>query len=572
MFFNPLFLQVINNPESLSTAKAQKLNGSSYLFSDIIKVCLDKNDTEGLNMTASSALSSSTNSFANGMNNIDLVSKNKDVEGINSAEMTLFKLLGQIFPQKYDLGASENSGTSFQNMGEVSTTNSGDLSNSMLLNENEVTALISRLLSNNFNGKINILSDKSDSNNSGSDEKKLAGSNLTSTDLLGLLKEGKTISLESETDTDNQGLLISLVEVNKGAFLNNPFLSPALAVGNSNTDDTKSYSDGSSTISTGSNPGTVQGNTTVSNNSIDQLSGISPDVSNKQQPQYQIELSFLNGQESSSVPNVYNMFSEPTNTTELQEVINSKGIKLPDGSTLNFNKTVNENSVSQNNIGVSTDAAGAQTANAQNMSPNIGSDNGSDSILGKSTTTQGNGVNASESVPLSESSSIKIDTNAPTSSNIGSEKGTIDLINVKTNNNNEQQSKVDNTISVNNSQLNTEKSSATATAVANDSSLNGAIAGDKTGDPLTANLVENSSETTNNSGVKASTDPLTSKELSASEQTTSESQKNSAIETSADKNITTNNVDINNLQNKKSRIIKDLNLSVSSSKAQKDAA
>ncbi|MDP4195401.1 MAG: flagellar hook-length control protein FliK [Bacteroidota bacterium] len=583
MFFNPLFLQVINSPESLSTAKSQKLNGSSYLFSDIIKVCLDKNDTEGLNMVGSSALSSSTSNFASGMNNIDLVGNSKDVEQIDSAEMTLFKLLGQIFPQKFDLGASKISGTSLQNMGDTSTTNSGDLSNSMLLNENEVTALISRLLSNNFNGKINILSEKTDSNNSSSDEvKKLDASSLTSNDLLDLLKEGKTISLESETDRDNPGLLISLVEVNKAAGLNNPFLTPTLAGANSIIDETKSYSDGNSTVAATSNKaGIIQGNTTSGNNSIDQLSGINPAVSNNKQPQYQIELSFVNNQESNSAPSVFNMFSESTSTTELQDVINSKSIKLPDGSSLNFNKTVNGNAIFQKNAGMSSDT-GAQNANGLNLSQNVNPEQGSDSVLTKNINTQSVAANTSEPVPLAESSSIKADadkinnnntkTAIPNLANTGSEKGAIDLTYVKTGSS-QQQSKVE--IFGNNSNLNTEQSSSstTANAAENNSSTNASITGEKIDEPLTANVLSSSGETSDNSEIKASADPLTeneqevpltSKEIPASEKT--------IIETSVDKNITKNNIDINNLQNKKSRIIKDINLSISSSRAQKDAA
>lgn len=42
MFFNPLFLQAINTGETASVAKNMKPGGTQYLFSDIIKVCINK--------------------------------------------------------------------------------------------------------------------------------------------------------------------------------------------------------------------------------------------------------------------------------------------------------------------------------------------------------------------------------------------------------------------------------------------------------------------------------------------------------------------------------------------------
>ncbi|MGE5497903.1 MAG: flagellar hook-length control protein FliK, partial [Syntrophothermus sp.] len=207
MFFNPLFLQVINNPESVNSSKTQKLNGSSYLFSDIIKVAFEKSEMEG---TATS--SENGNSILN-MDAAGQFDPNAFLQeitgGTSGSEAALYQLLGEVVPGNFKLGDLQgNNGI----VGLPLVSNSD--SKSIVLNENEVSSMISKFLEGNFQGKVNVLSGKTD-------QKKINvksfdvtdNSSLSSDELFSLLKDGNAVSLESNDAQNTKGLLITLFKI-----------------------------------------------------------------------------------------------------------------------------------------------------------------------------------------------------------------------------------------------------------------------------------------------------------------------------------------------------------------------
>ncbi|MGE5679450.1 MAG: flagellar hook-length control protein FliK [Bacillota bacterium] len=334
MFFNPLFLQVINSQESLGTQKTPKLNGSSYLFSDIIKVCFDKTDPEMFASSGAAFSGSIMTGLENAGSNVNSTSVNQNA-GFNSAELTLFKLLQQVLPQKFNAG--ETLGEQFSG---TFTSQNSNVNSQLTLSETEVTALISKLLNNDFKGKINVISGKNDQNKSNSDQASvIEESSISPDELLAILKGGNAISLESSDAENNQGLLISLVEI-KSQTNNASASSEAEKTSNPEGEIKISEAKSSSSEITGTNNlslqiGTAQG-----------LPGIEPSLIQVQSAEemtngeinqagrslYQVELSFVSDNGSTGLQYAFNNFSEP-NTNELQELANNKAIKLQDVSS-----------------------------------------------------------------------------------------------------------------------------------------------------------------------------------------------------------------------------------------------
>ncbi|MGE5352068.1 MAG: flagellar hook-length control protein FliK [Acidobacteriota bacterium] len=217
MFFNPLFLQVVNNQETPLLNKAQKLTGPSYLFSDIIKVQLDKNETGSLlspgketaaenNLLSSivSALSSQSAQLplaqvqnASGIN----VNPALDIKGLNPSALL----------QLMDKESSE----------EKASTDGEDI-NSLLVGNSELFNFINELLTNHqLDGKISIVNAADESAESKdtaiSPTNALPLENLTASEVLNLLKNGKTIAVENSAFQSNNGLLITMEELSAEA-------------------------------------------------------------------------------------------------------------------------------------------------------------------------------------------------------------------------------------------------------------------------------------------------------------------------------------------------------------------
>lgn len=213
MFFNPLFLQVINNQESAPLSKSQKLNGSSYLFSDIIKVCLDKTDQAGLpldNELLSKTPGASLFPAAAQQNLLN----GKISPETGSAVANLYQLLSQIFPQNTNNAIT--AAAPFNNAGNEKPGNI-DL-NSVLFSKTAIFNFIQKLIdSKQFEGKVNLAINKPVSagqeniiiNSAGMVPN---GEKLSAETIFKLLKEGNTITVEDSLSDKHQGLLITLVE------------------------------------------------------------------------------------------------------------------------------------------------------------------------------------------------------------------------------------------------------------------------------------------------------------------------------------------------------------------------
>lgn len=207
MFFNPLFLQVINNPESVNSAKAQKLNGASYLFSDIIKVAFEKTELES---AAASSENGSTILNMGGAGQFDPNAfLNEITGGTPGSEAALYQLLGQVVPGNFKLGDLQGN-NGIVGLPLVNNTDS----KSIVLSENEVSSMISKFLEGNFQGKVSVLSGKTD-------QKKInvksfnvsENSSLSPDELFSLLKDGNAVSLESSDAQNTKGLLITLYKM-----------------------------------------------------------------------------------------------------------------------------------------------------------------------------------------------------------------------------------------------------------------------------------------------------------------------------------------------------------------------
>lgn len=264
MFFNPLFLQVINNQETLAQSKPQKLNGSSYLFSDIIKVQLDKTDIpmpENDLEAGQSVLSiSQSNTFPGTFSPLvpqagrskglldsivgllPSVIKQKDLSG-NFTPQTISNFIGS-----FKSAVSANTGSDLNNSADL---NSSDLSSLKLIADDvvipsadsEITASAENILMENESGSVMLDSDALSNfiaglvngssftgkislivNGEHASEKSAELINnikehrITAGQLLELLKDGNTISLENPDGQKEQGLLITLIEKNQNGL------------------------------------------------------------------------------------------------------------------------------------------------------------------------------------------------------------------------------------------------------------------------------------------------------------------------------------------------------------------
>ncbi|MEI7811706.1 MAG: hypothetical protein WCJ01_04685, partial [Ignavibacteria bacterium] len=204
MFFNPLFLQVISNPESATAVKQQKLNGSSYLFSDIIKVCFEKNDTDNTGVNVLNA-DNINRPFLSQGETIDNLPTDIKLLGNTSAESTYSQLLQQIIPQQ--MNSQTPAALNFTGIQNTPVTGS-------LLNENEVNNLITKIFNENFKGRVGVISKVINPEISVvSGNQTVVDSEVNPETLLNLLKNGNAVSLESSSFKKKQGLLISLIAI-----------------------------------------------------------------------------------------------------------------------------------------------------------------------------------------------------------------------------------------------------------------------------------------------------------------------------------------------------------------------
>lgn len=217
MVFNPLFLQVVNNQETQLLNKAQKLSGPSYLFSDIIKVQLDKNETgsltAGKETAADNNLLSSIVSALSSQSDALPLAQMQNAPGINvNSALGMKSFNPNVLLQQMDKDASE----------EKDTAGSSEDINSLLVGNTELFNFINELLTNHqFDGKISIVASGDEGAENKDALKNPSGSqpleNLNAGEVLSLLKDGKTIAVENSAFQSNNGLLITLVELSGDA-------------------------------------------------------------------------------------------------------------------------------------------------------------------------------------------------------------------------------------------------------------------------------------------------------------------------------------------------------------------
>ncbi|HEX2869561.1 MAG TPA: flagellar hook-length control protein FliK [Ignavibacteriales bacterium] len=206
MVFNPLFLQVVNNQEAPLLSKTQKLTGPSYLFSDIIKVQLDKNETGSMPQGSSEAASDS-----NLLSSIvSALSSNNAPSQIQNAAGLIAGLTAVLTPsaalQLESLNQTGTASLSEKDLPEGSDETGLEDLNSLLVGNSELINFINSLLTNQqFSGKITVAEPGS--------EGTLSAENLNAAQVLNLLKDGSTIEVENSAFQSNNGLLIRLVEL-----------------------------------------------------------------------------------------------------------------------------------------------------------------------------------------------------------------------------------------------------------------------------------------------------------------------------------------------------------------------
>lgn len=212
MLFNPLFLQVINNQEPVST-KTQKLSNSSYLFSDIIKVSVENemqnSGSLGLGKTVNSG-DSGTDFIGKQIVNIPLELKSGN--NTASVESVLEQLISQLTSSKSTEG-TQKSGLNEDVIKSIDT--NGTNGDKQYFDQSKICELISKLVNNSeFNGKANLVIDRQKllQDNYSSELDEITKNEITPETLLNLLKMGNTISLENSPAEKNLGLLITLIE------------------------------------------------------------------------------------------------------------------------------------------------------------------------------------------------------------------------------------------------------------------------------------------------------------------------------------------------------------------------
>lgn len=211
MVFNPLFLQVVNNQETQLLNKTQKLTGPSYLFSDIIKVHLDKNETGGLPKgmltPADNNLLSSLVSAISGQSAASALTQMQNAGGIPATSAIEIKTFNQpLLPGQQDKNVT----------GDDNTISAGDI-NSLLVGNTELLNFIKDLLANHqLDGKISIVNTGTEGSDNGNSAinptNALPVENLSAGEVLNLLKNGNTIAVENSGFQSSNGLLITLVE------------------------------------------------------------------------------------------------------------------------------------------------------------------------------------------------------------------------------------------------------------------------------------------------------------------------------------------------------------------------
>jgi|GEM_PF-6404609 len=178
MFFNPLFLQIANSGESVSHLNTQKMNGSSYLFSDIIKVYVENSET---------------------------VTDTASTQNLTAASASVLSgFVKRLFSDKLNL--DELSVPSAFN--KPGNTEDLLLKSTLHFNKDDIHQLISELInrSSNFNGKISLILDETKFSGSVEDLKE------TPEKLISLLKSGGTLLIEDAELAKENGLLITIVE------------------------------------------------------------------------------------------------------------------------------------------------------------------------------------------------------------------------------------------------------------------------------------------------------------------------------------------------------------------------
>ncbi|MCU7496577.1 MAG: hypothetical protein HF314_05925 [Ignavibacteria bacterium] len=256
MVFNPLFLQVVNNQDTQLLSKSQKLTGPSYLFSDIIKVQLDKTDAtsfapgqivqKGIDLPVESNLLGGIVSVLSGEG------KESSVAQLNSFQL---QNAGMVFTNPgFHTGSSKKAllpDTWQSDLVAAGSSETDDAAQddpgSLLVGNTELYNFISGLLNNQqFNGKISIVNSEG-SNEEGSEGGKSSGittlpvESLNAGEILELLKKGNTLAVENSASQSNKGLLITLVEVSKEAAKKD---AEGMAQGVAGTDSTMANSGG----------------------------------------------------------------------------------------------------------------------------------------------------------------------------------------------------------------------------------------------------------------------------------------------------------------------------------------
>lgn len=229
MVFNPLFLQVINNQETPAVNKTQKMTGPSYLFSDIIKVCLDKSETGA--SAASNEASSENNLLSNLVSALSGQTAKSPVEELlNAGQFTLggTTLQSKSFNIATMAGAPEEESLQEEDPSDV---------NSLLVGNSELFNFINDLISNQqFDGKISVVNTVTDESGNTVSYEKInnvsSSQDMTAGGLLDLLKQGNTIAVENSAAQSSNGLLITLVQMPGSGKLQNADAASALLTGN----------------------------------------------------------------------------------------------------------------------------------------------------------------------------------------------------------------------------------------------------------------------------------------------------------------------------------------------------
>jgi len=197
MFFNPLFLNNVNQEGPIQLDQ-KKMNSTSYLFSDIVKINMEQAELELKKGLSGSCGDEEEKSFFQQLINFDANSAGKDVID--------FQLKSLTNPELFLNLLSENETTvNFDNEASSDGDQILGVNEELALDESEVFQFLSNLVTEELSG-LNELN--SDLNLSTSKSYQGIPTEFI-TNLVSKLKEGKTLSLEAKVGRQEVKIEIS---------------------------------------------------------------------------------------------------------------------------------------------------------------------------------------------------------------------------------------------------------------------------------------------------------------------------------------------------------------------------